>query len=86
MMAESLTLKWGTLKGWHLESDKAIEIMKRYVSEGSSMSAMDQNDTPAQKQAICDLIDAIDGPIYNDWTGKEMPKDEAKGYIMNYSR
>lgn len=84
MSDEYLSLKWGTLKGWNLESEKAQEIMRRYLSFGSSFSAMDQRDTPEQKQAICDLIDAIDGPIQNDWTGDMMTKDEAKAYVLGY--
>lgn len=83
-MAESLSLKWGTLKGWELESDKAKEIMRRYIDIGASYSAMAQKDTPEQKQLICDLIDAIDGEIDNDWTGEVMSKDAAKNYVMTY--
>lgn len=86
MSDEYLLLKWGTLKGWNLESEKSREIMKRYLSGGSSFSAMDQRDTPEQKQAICDLIDAINGPIHNDWTGDAMTKDEAKAYVLGYGR
>lgn len=48
------------------------------------MGAMQQRDTPEQKQALCDLIDAIDGEILNDWTGKTMTKDEAKKYVTEY--
>lgn len=33
---------------------------------------------------ICEVIDALDGTIQNDWTGKMMTKDEAKAYIMEY--
>jgi hypothetical protein len=50
------------------------------------MGAMQQRDTDAQKQAICDLIDAIDGPIENDWTGEKLTKDEAKKYVLEYKR
>lgn len=86
MSDEYLLLKWGTLKEWNLESEKSREIMKRYLSFGSSFSAMDQRDTPEQKQAICDLIDAIDGTIQNDWSGDMMTKDEAKAYVLGYGR
>lgn len=86
-MAEHLTLKWGTLKAWHLESEKAQAIMQRYIDLGSSASAMAQNDTPEQKRLICELIDAVDcETIYLDWDGKEVSKDEAKQYVMNYGR
>ena len=39
--------------------------------------------TPAHKQAVCDLIDAVNcEEIWNDWTGEKMSKDEAKKYVM----
>jgi hypothetical protein len=85
-MAESLLLKWGTLKGWHVESDKCRELIKRYHELGVSFSCMTQRDTPEQTQIICDLIDAIDGPIENDWVGCEMTKDEAKKYVRDYRK
>jgi hypothetical protein len=83
-MSESLLLKWGTLKGWELESEKSVEIFNRYVDLGASYSAMAQKDTEEQKAIICELIDAIDGKIQNDWTGEMMTKDEAKEYVMTY--
>lgn len=83
-MADSLLLKWGTLKGWNLESERSMEALKRYVEFGMSLSAMAQEDSPEQKQALCDLIDAIDGEIKSDWSGKVMTKDEAKEYVLTY--
>jgi hypothetical protein len=84
-MAESLLLKWGTLKGWDFgENQKAIDLFNRYVDLGASVSAMAQKDTPEQKQIICDLIDAVNGEIMNDWSGEVMTKEEAKKYVMEY--
>lgn len=83
---ESLTLKWGTIKGWDLRTDKSRAIMQRYADLGMSFGAMQQRDTPEQKQIICELIDAIDGEIDNDWTGEVMTKEAAKEYVMNYGR
>ena len=83
-MAENLLLKWGTLKGWNLESNKSRDIMKRYLTLGVSMSAMAQHDTPEQKLLICELIDAVEGDIQNDWRGEIMSKDEAKHYVQEY--
>lgn len=83
---EHILLKWGTLKGWHAESDTARAALRRYAAGGMSMGAMQQHDTDEQKQALCDLIDAIDGPIQNDWSGEMMTKDEAKKYILEYRR
>lgn len=82
---DSLTLKWGTLKAWDLESEAALAAAKRYRETGEhSISAMAQHDSTEQKAALCDLIDAIDGEIWNDWTGEKMSKDRAKSYVMKY--
>lgn len=87
MSGEYLLLKWGTFKGWKLESDASLAAANRYIEAGKvSASAMMQHDTPEQKQALCDLIDVIDGPITNDWSGEEMTKDEAKKYVLEYDR
>lgn len=84
MSGEYLLLKWGTLKGWNLESDASFAAAQRYMDGGVSMSAMAQRDTPEQKQALCDLIDAIDGPITNDWSGEDLSKEDAKKYVLEY--
>lgn len=85
-MTESLLLKWGTLIGWELKSDKSKAILKAWAALGMTYGAMDQRDTDEQKKLICDLIDAVDGEIQNDWTDDMMSKDEAKEYVMNYRR
>ena len=84
MSEEYLLLKWGTLKGWNIQSPAALAAAKRYSEGGMSLSAMAQRDTDEQKQALCDLIDAIDGSITNDWSGEQMTKDEAKKYVLEY--
>ena len=82
-----LTLKWGTLKSWRFDSEKGKELLTEYVELGASFSAMAQNDTPRQKEIICELIDLSDGDtIYLDWDGKDVSKEEAKKYVMEYSR
>lgn len=83
-MSEYLLLKWGTLKGWNLETDKSRVAAQKYADFGMSMGAMQQHDTTEQKQALCELIDAVDGPITNDWSGEKMTKDEAKNYVLGY--
>jgi hypothetical protein len=84
---DTLTLKWGTLKSWHFESDECLALANEYVEIGASYSAMAQKDTSRQKQIICELIDKCDGDtIYLDWDGKDVPKQEAKDYVMNYNR
>lgn len=86
-MADSLLLKWGTLKGWDLESASAIEALNRLGELGPrSMSVAMQRDDDAQKAALCELIDAIDGTIQNDWSGEFMTKDEAKAYVLEYGQ
>ena len=84
MSSEYLLLKWGTLKGWKIETEASREALKRYVESGMSASTMAQQDTPEQKQLLCALIDVIDGPITNDWSGEEMTKDKAKKYVLDY--
>lgn len=81
-----LLLKWGTLKGWNFEnSPEAFEAFKEYVELGASMSAMMQNDSPKQKELICKIIDTVNGPIQNDWTGETYTdKEEAKKYVLEY--
>jgi len=87
-MAESLTLKWGTLKAWNLKSDASMAALKKYADVGPvSASAMAQHDTPEQRDALCELIDAVDcETIWLDWEGMDVSKDEAKQYVREYSR
>lgn len=86
-MSDSLLLKWGTLKGWDLEGEAAMRALEKYASIGEHASgAAQQCDTPEQVEALCGLIDAIDGEIRNDWTGEAMTKDEAKAYVRDYRR
>lgn len=84
MADEYLLLKWGTLKGWSLKTPESRAIMQSYIDLGMSLGAMQQNDTPEQKALICKLIDIVDGPITNDWSGEDMPKDTAKKYVLEY--
>lgn len=82
---ESLTLKWGTLKGWSLKTDASKAAFKRYAEFGMSASAMEQHDTPEQQTALLDLIDAVDtDEILLDWEGTTVSKDDAKEYVRNY--
>ena len=83
-MSEYLLLKWGTLKGWELESEKSMAALRRYADGGMCGSAMMQHDTEDQKKALCDLIDAVDGKITNDWSGEQLTKADAKKYVLEY--
>lgn len=85
-MAENLLLKWGTIKGWDDLTDKSVEILKRFFADGMCMSAMMDKPDDARKEILCELIDQLDGTIWNDWDNKQMTKDEAKKYVMEYGR
>ncbi len=85
MEKEHLTLKWGTLKSWNFNNPKAKILFKEYNEIGSSASAIMQHDTQRQKEIICELIDLGDfEKVYLDWDGKEVSKEEAKKYLMEY--
>lgn len=81
---QSLTLKWGTIKGWNNLSEKSVGLLKRYFPEGRPMSCMLDSPDASRRTILCELIDGIDGEIWNDWEGKLMSKDEAKDYVTNY--
>ena len=82
---DSLTLKWGTLKRWDFHSKKAIKLLKEYSGIGSSISAICQHDTPRQKEILCELIDEGNfKTVYLDWNDKDVSKEEAKKYVINY--
>lgn len=83
-MAESLLLKWGTIKGWDDFSERSQEIVGRFFADGMCMSAAMDKPDDERKAILCELIDQLDGEIQNDWSGKVMTKDEAKDYVLNY--
>jgi hypothetical protein len=83
---DSLSLKWGTLKSWDINSENGKALLQRYVEIGSSLSAALQNDTPEQRDIICELIDCCAGDIYLDWDGKYVSKEKAKEYVRNYGK
>ena len=88
-MSEWLSLKWGTLKGWDVkDGGPAMAALRRYHEVGPvSMSAAMQHDTEEQKKCLCEAIDALDAEtVYLDWDGKDVSKDEAKRYVMEYRR
>lgn len=84
---DHITLKFGTLKEWHLQSERGQELLKQYAEIGMSASTMCQNDTPEQKALICQMIDECSADtICLDWDGKSVSKEEAKAYVMGYQR
>lgn len=80
-----LLLKWGTVKGWCLDGE-CFDLLKKYFGDGQPMSAMTDRPDADRKAILCELIDKLDGPITNDWTGKDMSKEEAKKYVMEYGQ
>ncbi|RIV79546.1 hypothetical protein D2V04_06130 [Pelagerythrobacter aerophilus] len=74
------------MKGWDLNEDgPAFKALQRYHEEPTALGAMQQQDTDSQKQAICDIIDALDADtVYLDWDGKDVSKEEAKRYVLEY--
>lgn len=85
-MAESLLLKWGTVKGWDDLSEKSQEIMQRFFADGVCMSAAMDKPDDDRRAILCELIDQLDGKIQNDWSGETLTKDEAKKYVFEYGR
>lgn len=84
---DTITLKWGTFKAWHLKTPRAQELMQRYQEIGVSLSAMAQRDTPEQKALICEIIDASNADeIYLSWDGVYVSKEKAKEYVLNYGQ
>lgn len=56
----SLTLKWGTVKGWNLDSEDARAALQKW--------AMSE-----QKQALLEAIDHMD-EIWLDWGVKQVSR------------
>jgi hypothetical protein len=81
---DSISLKWGTLKGWEIHSEAGMALLKRYFELGSSMSAIAQRDTPEQKEILCQLIDHCPGEVNLDWDGEYVSKEKAKEYVRGY--
>ena len=84
---ETLTPKWGTLKAWRFRQPTTLDLLRRYEEIGMSWGAMQQQDTPEQKQLICDMIDAGDfETVYLGWDGEHVSKERAKEYVMGYGK
>jgi hypothetical protein len=81
----SLTLKWGTVKGWNLQTPEAKAALQKWADGGVTFSAMMQKDTPEQKEALIAAIDHMD-EIYLDWEDKKVSRKKAKEYILNYGK
>jgi hypothetical protein len=85
-MTESLVLKWGSIKSWNLNTEASIAALKKFFDGGPvSTSAMCQHNTPAQVEAIIELIDVLDNEeIWLDWENEAVSKWKAKEYVRDY--
>jgi len=85
-MKDYIWIKWGTLKEVQYSTVEQFAALKRYHDRGPvSMGAMQREDNSAQKQALCDLIDAISkngGDVIDAWTMKTITVAEAKRWVM----
>jgi hypothetical protein len=86
-MKDYIWLKWGTLKEVCYPSERVRLALQRYRESGPrGMSAMFHEDSPGQKAALCDLIDAVaevGGDIIDAWTMKPMTAEEAKRHVLD---
>lgn len=86
-MGDKLLLKWGTVKGWAVETEGFRAALQAYLDAGhQSAGAMTQHDDEKQKNALCAAIDACDGEILNDWSGEAYTKEQAKEYVMGFGK
>ncbi len=83
-----ISLKWGTLKAWNVHSESALSALQLLADAGPrAMSVATQEDTPEQRLALLNLIDAVGasgGDIWLDWDGRIVTAEEARNYITTY--
>ena len=85
MATESLTLKWGSLKGWDIKNPETFKLLEQWNALGTCVSAIAHRDSPEQKELICKIIDAVDcDGIYLSWDSEYVSKEKAKEYVMSY--
>lgn len=84
-MPNVLTLKWGSVKDWEVETPEARAALQKWADFGVSMSAMAHEDTPEQQAALLEVIDLMD-EIWLDWEGQQVTREEAKDYVRNYGK
>lgn len=86
-MTASIDLKWGNIKGWDGMEDghPARVALDKWIDSRVGLSAMERQ-SDEQRALICDVIDAVDGDIYDDYNGGTMTKEAAKEYVLNYGK
>ncbi|MBN9007557.1 MAG: hypothetical protein J0H40_19340 [Rhizobiales bacterium] len=84
MSREYIWLKWRTLKEVASDDPRVLAALRKYHADTVMMGAATQEDTPAQKEALCEMIDVIaenGGAIINAWTMQPMTAEQAKKYV-----
>lgn len=84
-MPNVLELKWGTVKGWKIETDEARAAFKKWADFGMSAGCANHVDKPGQKKALLDAMDSFD-EFWLDWEGVQVSREEAKKYICEYGK
>ena len=82
---DSITLKWGVIKNWSIESDEAMEALQKYADHGINYSSALQKVSPKQLDALLEVIDVVD-EIWLEYEGKKVSKKKAKEYVINYHK
>ena len=59
--------------------------LDKWIDSRVGLSAMERQ-SDEQRALICDVIDAVDGDIYDDYNGGTMTKEAAKEYVLNYGK
>jgi len=85
-MRETLTLKWGTLKGYDLEEGSpAHKALIKYFDDPTSISCAMQSDTENQKDILIEVINHLeDGNILLDFSDEWVTKERAIQYLKEY--
>jgi hypothetical protein len=81
-MQDELSLKWGKMKSWSLRSGPARVAGQKYIDLAKAIKWEDWDGSDAQKQCLCEIIDAVNCDITNDWNGSVISKADAKRYVM----
>jgi hypothetical protein len=76
-----LSLKFGSWKSYEANSEPFRKALQEYFDLATSTGNAQE-----LKEALCRVVDACSGEIYNDWAGTYMTKEKAKKYIMEYDQ
>ena len=74
-----ITLKWGNLKSWNIETEAALKVLNRmeYLPAGAA-----GHYSMEQALWLIDLIDASNcETVHLDWDGVDVSKSDAIAYV-----